>query len=92
MITCFSPISVPASALPSSIEGRPLPDKWHQIDISAPLDLPEADLIVRDFNVSLVERTPIDVCTAIIVSAACLNIVDHVVDYAKGFAGVIKSL
>ncbi|KAE8152877.1 hypothetical protein BDV25DRAFT_127634 [Aspergillus avenaceus] len=90
-LCCFS-TSVLGTEWPTHIEGQPMPDKWYQISLNetAPLD---TEIIARDTNTGLVERTPITACErAIIAASACVGVANYVVKLSKMLATTIKEL
>jgi hypothetical protein len=60
-----------ASSWPSSIQGQPLPDKWFEMN----LDQLETNISETEFNSSLVERTPVTSCLAVLGGvSSCITI------------------
>ncbi|GIC94645.1 uncharacterized protein Aud_001974 [Aspergillus udagawae] len=88
------------SPSPTSINGQPLPDRWHQIDLidASGVEYPEyAQSLVMGLTgnfteVDLQKRRPDDVCRYIITANACLGIGSYVVGWAKSMAQIIKDL
>lgn len=86
-LCCFG-TSVLASSWPSSIQGQPLPDKWFQIN----LDQLETTLSETEFNSSLVERTPVNSCLAVLGGvSSCITIGSFIIQMCQTLAGGIKS-
>lgn len=87
-LCCFG-TSVLASSWPSSIQGQPLPDKWFQIN----LDQLETTLSETEFNSSLVERTPVNSCLAVLGGvSSCITIGSFIIQMCQTLAGGIKAL
>lgn len=86
-LCCFG-TSVLASSWPSSIQGQPLPDKWFQIN----LDQLETTLSETEFNSSLVERTPVNSCLAVLGGvSSCITIGSFIIQMCQTLAGGIKA-
>ncbi|APA16250.1 predicted protein [Sclerotinia sclerotiorum 1980 UF-70] len=69
----------------STIEGKPMPDKWIKYDLEVPFNTAVTD-------VSLAPRTDVTVCQAIQTVSACLNIANILISWAKSTGALIKSL
>lgn len=84
-LCCLTTSSL-ASTWPSTIDGKPLPDKWFQISLN------ETSLDTRDVA-ELSERTPITVCERTVITVgACVGIASYVVTFARNIATTIKDL
>jgi hypothetical protein len=84
-LCCLTTSSL-ASTWPSTIDGKPLPDKWFQISLN------ETSLDTRDVA-EIAERTPITVCERTVVAVgACVGIATYVVGFARNIATTIKDL
>ncbi|RHZ59253.1 uncharacterized protein CDV56_105070 [Aspergillus thermomutatus] len=84
-VCCLTTSSL-ASTWPSTIDGKPLPDKWFQISLN------ETSLDTRDIA-ELAERTPITVCERTVIAVgACVGIASYVVNFARNIATTIKDL
>ncbi|KAF4287969.1 hypothetical protein KXW19_002344 [Aspergillus fumigatus] len=83
---CCLTTSLLASTWPSTIDGKPLPDKWFQISLNG------TSLNTRDVA-EIAERTPITVCERTVIAVGgCVGIASYVVTFARSIATTIKDL
>ncbi|KAH2272381.1 hypothetical protein KXW96_005411 [Aspergillus fumigatus] len=83
---CCLATSLLASTWPSTIDGKPLPDKWFQISLN------DTSLNTRDVA-EIAERTPITVCERTVIAVGgCVGIASYVVTFARSIATTIKDL
>ncbi|KAF7887508.1 hypothetical protein EAF00_009802 [Botryotinia globosa] len=80
---CITPVYSLAVDSPSTIEGKPMPDKWIRYDLT-PVN-------TTTTAVSLTARTDVTICERIVFVGGCLQAADILISWVASIAALIKS-